>query len=130
MLLDELAAWLHIIAHEHREYLVGIGCVLDGDTLQQARLGIHGGLPKLLGVHLTQTFISLCVDALAVFHALAILVEEQLALLLVVAILANALVALVELTLVERRRGDVKVSILDDLRHETIEERHDEGVDV
>ena len=87
MLLDELAAWLHIIAHEHREYLVSLGCILDSNLLEQTCLRVHGCLPKLLWVHLTKTFIALCVDRLAVLRAVAILVEESLTLLLGVAIL-------------------------------------------
>ncbi len=100
--------------------------ILDCHLLEQAGGGIHGGLPQLLGVHLTQTFVSLGVDVL-VFHSVGILVDECLALLLGVAVLAHLVL---ERALVERRGGDVEVSLLDDPRHETIEECHNQCVDV
>ena len=66
VLLDELAAGIHVLAHEHREDAVGLGGVADVDALEQSVLGIHGGLPQLLGVHLTQTFESLHCHAVLV----------------------------------------------------------------
>ena len=59
VLLDELAARFNVLAHEHREDAVGLSGIADVDTLEQTVLGIHGGLPQLLGIHLTQTFESL-----------------------------------------------------------------------
>ena len=43
--LDEEAAGFDLIAHQHREGLVGRGGVLDVHLLQNAVLGVHGGLP-------------------------------------------------------------------------------------
>ena len=89
MLLNELASWLNVVAHKHREYLVGLGSVLYGNLLQQTLLGVHSCFPKLLRVHLTKTFIALGMDRLAVLCAVAILVEESLALLLGITILLH-----------------------------------------
>ena len=36
-----------------RQMAIGIGGIFDGDTDHLTDLGIHGGLPKLLGVHFT-----------------------------------------------------------------------------
>ena len=86
VLLYELATWLNIITHEHGEDFICLGCILNGNLFQQARFRIHGGVPKLLRIHLSKTFITLRVQALAVFHAIAVFVEECLSLLLGVAI--------------------------------------------
>ena len=126
VLLDELSAWLHIVAHQHRENLVSLSCILDGNLLEQACCWVHSGFPKLLWVHLTQTFVSLGVDIL-IFCALAILVDESLALLFCIAILAH--LAAVS-TLVERWGSDVQVTFLNNFWHEAIEECHDQRVDV
>ena len=61
--LDEQAAGLDLVAHQHGEGLIGLGRVLDVDLLQDAVLRIHGGLPQLLVGHLAQTLVPL--DALA-----------------------------------------------------------------
>ena len=55
-----------------------------------------------------------------------VLVDECLALLVGVAVFAE----LLERALVEWGSGDVEMSILDDARHEAIEQCHDERVDV
>ena len=86
ILFDELAAWLHVVAHEHGEDFVGFGSILDADLLQQTRLRVHGCLPKLLGIHLTQTFVALRVQLFVVVAAVDILVDEGLSLLFGVAI--------------------------------------------
>src|SRR5690606_1295825 len=57
--LDELAPRLYRVAHERAERAVGRRCVLHGHLLQYAPRGIHGGLPELLRVHLSQTFVAL-----------------------------------------------------------------------
>ena len=88
VLFNKLASRLHVVSHQHGEDLVSIGGVVDGDLFEQTCLGVHSGLPKLLGVHLAQTFVALRVDVL-VLHAAGILVEESLALLIVVAVLAD-----------------------------------------
>ena len=36
VLLDELTAWLHVVAHQHRENLVSLSCIVDGYLLEQA----------------------------------------------------------------------------------------------
>ena len=59
VLLDELATWTHILAHEHGEGVVSLCCIIDGHLLEEARFRVHGGLPKLFWVHLTKTFVSL-----------------------------------------------------------------------
>src|SRR5437867_10030540 len=50
--LDELAARLHLVAHEDREDPVGLDGVLDLHLQQLAPRRVHGRLPELLGVHL------------------------------------------------------------------------------
>ena len=43
--LDEVAARFHIIAHQHREDVIGFGSVLNRHEFQHARFGIHCGIP-------------------------------------------------------------------------------------
>ncbi len=62
VLLNELTTWAYILAHEHGEGVVGLCCIIDGYLLQEARFGVHGGLPELFWVHLTKTFVSLHLD--------------------------------------------------------------------
>ena len=59
VLLDELATWFYVIAHQHGEYLVSLSSIFDSYLLEQSVLGVHRRLPQLLGIHLTQTFVAL-----------------------------------------------------------------------
>ena len=126
ILLDELAARLYVVTHQHREDLVSLSGILNSYLLQQAVLRIHGGLPELFWVHLTKTFVALCVECCSVLVASDVLVDEGLTLLLGIAVLRE----LLEGTLIKRWGSDVEVATLNDLWHEAIEERHDERVDV
>ena len=92
VLLNEFASRFNVITHQHGEDFVGFSSILYGYLLQEARLRIHGCLPKLLGIHLSQTFVALCVQALVVFFSFNILVNESLTLLLRVAIFTRFLI--------------------------------------
>ena len=127
ILLDELAPWFHVIAHEHGEYLVCLSGILYGHLLEQARFWIHGGFPELLGIHLAETFVSLCMYALAIVHTVSVFVEECLTLLFGITILLHLVLIGTE---IEWGGGDIEVSLLDDPWHETIEQCHDKRVDV
>ena len=81
---DELAAWCHVLAHEHRENAVGIGCVAYAHLLEYAVGRVHGGFAQLLGVHFTKTFVSLQLDL--TFVATGISVDELAHLLVVPAV--------------------------------------------
>src|SRR6266545_6163150 len=54
VLLDELASSLDVLPHQDAEHQVCCGGVLQGDLLEYPGLGVHGGLPQLLGLHLGQ----------------------------------------------------------------------------
>lgn len=126
ILLDELSARLNIITHKHGENLVSLGSIVDCHLLQEACLRVHCSVPKLLRVHLTQTFVALGVELAVVSVAAAVSVDESLAVLLSVAVLLLVLVR----TAVEWWSGDVEVAFLNDFRHESEEESHDKCVDV
>src|SRR5690606_21319214 len=49
----------YILTHQHRENPVCFGGIVDIDLVQFSGSGIHGSFPKLVSVHLTQTFVSL-----------------------------------------------------------------------
>src|SRR5699024_5737640 len=59
VLLDEAAAGLDVVAHQHGEDGVGVGGLVDRDLLQGAGGRVHGGGLQLLPVHLAQTLVAL-----------------------------------------------------------------------
>ena len=65
-------------------------------------------------------------DSLCIFNTISVLIDESLTLLLGVAVFAYLLIS----TLVEWRCSDIQVSLLNNLWHITIEERHNQCVDV
>src|SRR6266404_2096320 len=47
--LDELLAWADLLAHEHREHLVGgLCCGSTARTQRRPRLGVHRRVPELV----------------------------------------------------------------------------------
>ncbi len=106
ILLDELTAGLYVVTHEHGEDLVGFGCILYCHLLQEAALRIHCRLPQLFGVHLTKSFVALGMDACS-FLTVAILVEERLALLVIVTVLGDLVLVR---AFVEWGSGDIQMS--------------------
>src|SRR5688572_4416613 len=63
VLLDKLAARLHVVAHQRLEQLVRFCVILHVDLQDRAALRVHRRLPELVGVHLSQTLVALDVDA-------------------------------------------------------------------
>src|SRR5579859_5390303 len=57
--LDELLARGNIVTHEHVEDLAGTNRILDIHLKKDSVCRIHGRLPKLIGIHLTQTLVPL-----------------------------------------------------------------------
>src|SRR5690625_2069297 len=101
--LDELAPWLNGIAHECAENAIGRRGIVDGHLLQAPRRGVHGSLPQLLGVHLTETFITLD-DRLGAAH-ISHFDQDFLKLLLG----PRVALILTHLHLVERREYQIKI---------------------
>ena len=66
MLFDEFATRTHILTHQHGKDLVGLGSIVDCDLFQCTHLGTHRCFPKLVVVHLTQTFVALGVDGILI----------------------------------------------------------------
>ncbi len=54
--LDEFAARFDVFAHERGENILGGDGILEFDLEQRAGIRIHGGIPKLLGIHFAQAF--------------------------------------------------------------------------
>ena len=118
---DEVLARPDLLAHEHREHVVGLSRVLRVDLQQRARGRVHGRLPELVGVHLAQ--------ALEALHGQVLdlhLLDDALALALVRRVASD----LAGADAIERRLGDVEVAGLHDLGHVAVEERHQQGADV
>ena len=57
--LDERAALLDVFTHQDREHLVRARGVVEGDLQQDAVVGIHGGVPQLIWVHLAEALVAL-----------------------------------------------------------------------
>src|SRR6185503_2648150 len=64
VVLDVLAARLDLVAHQRGEHQVGLGVVLGAHLQQRPHLGIHGGGPELLGIHLAEALVAVDGDAL------------------------------------------------------------------
>src|SRR5687768_15688718 len=62
--LDEVSSRLDFFAHQDVEDLIGRIEILDTDLQQAPRLGIHGGLPELLRIHLAEAFVPLDAETL------------------------------------------------------------------
>ena len=52
--LDKAAAGLHLVTNQDGKGFIGLFGILNGDLNDDAVIGVHGGLPQLLGVHLTK----------------------------------------------------------------------------
>ena len=101
--LDEVAARFHIIAHQHREDVVGFGSVLNRHVFQHARFGIHRGVPQLSGVHFTETFVALERNGVLSLRGIAVLRDEFVLFAVIVAIFLDFSLA----ATIKRRHGDV-----------------------
>ena len=55
ILLDEFAALFDVFAHQRGEDSLGFDNVLHANFEQRASLCVHGGGPKLLGIHFAQS---------------------------------------------------------------------------
>ena len=52
VLLDELAARFHHVAHQLGKDVIGLGQIIDLHLQQRPRLGVEGGFPQLFGTRL------------------------------------------------------------------------------
>ena len=69
VLFDKLAARLHVIAHQISEDALGFQLIFHAHLQQRTLLGVHRGLPKLVGIHFAQTLEALhCERFLALGH--------------------------------------------------------------
>src|SRR5688572_28954974 len=125
---DEAAAGFDVLAHEDAEQLVGGRGVLDGDLQQDAGLGVHGGLPQLLGVHLAQALEPL--DRVVLHLAARLGGEPDGRFLLAVGVDVLVAVLAAPLDLVQRRLGEVDVAGLDQRAHEAEQQREQQSADV
>src|SRR3989344_2099850 len=57
--LNEVSARAHVSAHEGVKGPVGLLGIVHGYLFENAPLGVHGGLPELIRIHLAKTFIAL-----------------------------------------------------------------------
>src|SRR5690625_7485382 len=62
MLFDKCTSGFDLVTHEGSKDLIRRNGILDFYLEQTTGCGIHGGFPKLFGIHLTQTFVALFDD--------------------------------------------------------------------
>ncbi len=117
--LDKAAARLHLIAHQDGECFVGLFGILNGDLYDDAVIGVHGGLPELLRVHLAKALI-------AVHLGTRHLLRKHGHFGVVVGIFDG--VALLHLE--QGRLGHIHMALLDERAHVTEEEGEHQGTDV
>src|SRR5450759_805888 len=60
--LDEQPPRLHFIAHQPREDVVGLYCIMDVDLDKRTTLRIHRCVPELLRIHLAEPLVALDVQ--------------------------------------------------------------------
>src|SRR5699024_1834004 len=70
MLFDKCTSGFDLVTHEGSKDLIRRNGILDFYLEQATGCGIHGGFPKLFGIHLTQTFVALFGDSTFGFLAL------------------------------------------------------------
>src|SRR5699024_5464507 len=129
--LDEGTAGFDVLPHEHAEYLVRLGGVVQGDLEQHPTDRVHGGLPQFIRVHLTQPLESLDqVTRARVPLALRDAVLDDAVAFGVGEGVVGVGSTRVPFDLVERRLGQVYVSALDQRFHETEQQGQKQCADV
>ena len=103
--LYELAAWSYIVSHQHGEDIIYVGGIVDCYLFQNTRFRVHCCFPQLFGIHLTQTFVSLCMDS--VFLSVTIFSNECLARFFGVAVFTDFSFA----AFIQWRIGNVQMSV-------------------
>ena len=113
MLIDKGLTWRNIASHQDLCHIGGHAGIFDLHTLHHSCLRVQGSLPELLGVHLTETFVSLEREA-SRFMALTVFLKSLI-------IVEIFLLSLLRHYLIKRRHGDINMSFIDQFRHKTIE---------
>lgn len=98
------AGW-DLFAHEHMKCPVGAGGIVYTDPEQGASIRVHGGIPQLVGVHLTQPLVALYLHLFGALYTLQCLFFFRLG--------VNPLLQLGALNAVEGGLGDEEVAVVD-----------------
>src|SRR3990172_13316209 len=61
---DKLFALFYLIAHKYGKDFIGFYCILNLSKKEGSFLRVHCGIPKLLRVHFTKSFVALDVNSL------------------------------------------------------------------
>src|SRR5215213_772535 len=112
MRLDELAARVYRITHEHVEGAVRLGRILYRHKQQSPVLGIHRCFPQLSRVHFAQTLIALKT------YLFSQLFNQLIFFFIAIGILDLILIC----HPVQRRLGNIEMTIFDQHRHVAEEE--------
>ena len=124
VLFNKRSSGLNLIAHQRSKCQIHGSHIfsIHGNPSQDTLLGIHGGIPELIGIHLAQTLITL--DLVAVVSA--DLIQDGIE--LVVTVCIPGLLALVDL--VKGRLCQIYIALLDQFRHKPVNECKEQGADM
>ena len=122
VLFNKLAARLHLITHQSckSKVYLGRGVLIHIYPLQDTLGRIHCRLPELVGIHLAETLVAL--------HLIARITPDLTHDLLKFRVGIRVIHLAVPLDLIERRLGKIHMSLLDQFRHESVQEcQHESG---
>ena len=113
MLVDKCLTWRNIASHKDLCHIRSHAGIFDLHTFHHPGFRIQSRLPQLLGVHLSQTFISLK-GKTSRFMAPAVFLQGLV-------IVKIFLLSLLGHYFIKRRHGNVYMSLIDQFRHKTVE---------
>ena len=127
MLLDELLTGFNRIAHQVTHRALGLSRIVNAHLKQGARRRFHGGLPKLIGIHLSEALVTLNVEFFRTAH-FGKHGSKRTFVVNVALYLRGAGVLLLDTE--NRRAGDVDIAAVDQFGHIAIEEREQQDADM
>ena len=122
MLIDKGLTWRNIASHQDFCHIGGHAGIFDLHTLHHPSLRVQGSLPELLGIHLTETFVSLECEA-SRFMALTVFLKSLI-------IVEIFLLSFLRHYLIKRWHGNIHMSLIDKLRHKTVKQGQKQSRDM
>lgn len=105
---DEVSTRLDVLPHQHREDSISLDGILESNLLEIASLRIHSRFPQLARIHLSKSLISLRQDLRLFSRPIP---GDKVGSILVIEAVID-LVSTLGPTLIERRVGNINVSLL------------------
>ena len=112
MFVDECLTGRNIGTHEQLGRLGSHSRIFDLNLLESSGFGIESGFPELVGIHLTETLVSL--EGEGAFVRSPVLLKSFI-------IIGIFLFSLLRHSLVKRRHGNIDMALKYELGHESVE---------